>query len=483
MTSTTLRAGAACAITALCAIVGLGAAAPAAAMTDSPRAAAARTAGPALAQNDRRLRDARRRRSALCARGDVDRCRAQRAAERRLKRQTRRLLRQLSRGRRLHVSPRGDDDAAGTRAKPLRTLTAALRRAEGGETIRLAAGRYPRADDTRARRTTVTVLGPAIGTARVAGMNVTGGRRVTVRGVHFTNTVVARGRARSIAFQRSDFTAPRGAGCLTARDGVRRFTVADSHIHDCTSGFGAGAGGTIPQSHGLTLEGNRFEDFTVDAIQFGQWNDVRIVGNVIDHIHDPRGVEHNDGIQLTGNVRRALIADNRISNARTQLIFLQNAVGPIDDVTVRNNLAHNAGAVAIHSQGVTRARFVNNTIWQAKDGGLWLTRGYSREPGPSVVPSDSVVVNNVAPTYRRMGGATTRTSTGNVVACLSGQREHENPGAGYACVRDIGFVDAQRGDYRLRPDAPARLRGSGALLPREDIDGLFRRAPVPGAFG
>jgi len=383
----------------------------------------------------------------------------------------------------IHVAPSGSDRASGTRSAPLATLTKALSRARGGETIRLARGSYPRAEDTRARRRTVTVRGPRRGAARVAGMSVTGARRLTVRDVRFTDIVAVRDYARDIAFHASDFTAPRGAGCLTARNGVSGFTVTDSRIHDCTTGFGAGAGGTIPQSRRLTFEGNRFERFTIDAIQFGQWDDVRIVDNVITGIRDPAGVEHNDGIQFTGNTRRALIAGNRLSDARTQLIFLQNAVGPIDDVTVSNNLVHGAGAVAVHSQGVTRARFVNNTVWNGKDGGLWLTRGYSRLGGPPVVPRDSVVVGNVLQSYRTMGGARTRASAGNVVACLPGQREHEDRPAGYACLRDLGFVDAARRDFRLRSDSPARRAGTRELLTHRDIDGRRRTTTAPGAFG
>jgi hypothetical protein len=454
-----------------------------------------------LAKAQRELVATRKRRAAACRRGATRRCRTLRRRARRGAARVRTLRLKLrlattaprsaapTPARKLYVAAGGRDSGTGAAGDPLATLTEALRRASGGEVIEVGPGSYPRATDTRERTRTVAVVGPGVGAATVRGMTIEGGQELDVRGLSFTDIVSVRWHttrklaqpARNLVFRSSDFTAPAGQGCLTARNAVRNFTVARSHIHDCTTGFGAGAGATMPRSSGLTFIDNTFERFTTDALQFGSWDDVRIAGNVIRDITDPcptaTNCIHNDGIQLTGYDRAVVISRNRISNARTQLIFIQDAVGPIDDVTVENNLVHGAGAVAIQSQGATNARFLHNTVWGGKDGGLWLTQGFKRD-GTSVVPTDSVVANNVLSTYRRLGGARTRTSAGNAIACLSGQRPAANPSEGWTCFTDMLFA----ADYRLLPDSPVRAAGSTKATVPVDIDGTPRTAPVPGAF-
>lgn len=503
-------------LVAVCAAVPAGPPAAAKAAPVSAHAAAAK----ALKQAKRQLTTTRKRRVAACRRHHRHRCRALRRQERRGKARVTRLQARLRHmattapapgpsrllppaqvgtvprqappvpaGPRLYVAPTGTDAGTGSAGDPLATLTEALERASGGQVIQLAAGGYPRATDRRERTSTVTVLGPAAGVATVRGMTIEGGQELDIRDLHFTDIISVRYHpsrrlaqpARHVVFRTSEFTAPAGQGCLTARNGVQGFAVEDSWIHDCTTGFGAGAGASIPQSSGLTFTGNTFERFTSDALQFGQWDDVSITGNVIRDIKDPcptgTNCIHNDGVQLTGNDRRVVIADNRISNARTQLIFIQDAVGPIDDVTVQNNLVYGAGAVAIQSQGATNARFLHNTVWGGKDGGLWLTQGYNRD-GVTIVPTDSIVANNVLSTYRRLGGAWTHISAGNTIACRSGQRPTSNASEGWTCFTDMGFADG----YRLRDDSPARSAGSIKVTVPWDIDGAPRTGPVPGAF-
>jgi len=389
-----------------------------------------------------------------------------------------------------YVAPSGNDLATGTATYPLATLTAALARSAGGERIIVAPGSYPRALDSRERTTTVTVTGPGGGAAKVAGMRVWGGQELAISGLSFTDRVSVRYHetrmmlqpARDIAFTADDFTAPGGATsiCIEARNAVSNVSVVNSYIHDCGTGVGAAAGGAIPQSRGLVLDGNRFERFSADAIQLGQWDDIRIVRNVITGIRDPAGVVHNDGIQLTGNDNRVMIGMNRISDSRSQLIFIQDAVGPIDDVTVKNNLVTGAAAVAIQSQGATNARFVNNTLWNNKDGGLWLRAGYLRDGRPATVPTDSVVVDNVLNSYRLMEGAAASVSGGNVGPCLPWEKPGTNAALGWSCMPAVGFIAA--GDYRLRLDAPARPYATGVFPNTLDINWKLRTTLTPGAF-
>ena len=387
----------------------------------------------------------------------------------------------------IHVEVHGDDAAAGDADHPLATLTEALRRAEGGESVLLGPGDYPPAVADRPFPAQVVVRGPENGEARVAGLEVLGSARLLISEVSFTGGVMIREKiknggnrgASEIGFVGVRFTA--SGSCLRARNAASNVSVRLSVFEGCRVGVGAPAGGTIPQSSGLSISGSRFAGITGDAIQIGQWDNVRITDNVIDDIRDPANIYHNDGIQFTGNVQHAYIARNRISNSRTQLIFLQDAVGPIDDVTVENNDLWRAGAVAMQVRGVTRARIVHNSIWGGKDGGLWLAADAPTATRTPTVATDTLLANNLAQDIRIYGGAKAAQVEGNVTLCGRFSPAQE-AAVGSTCVTDPGFVDIAAGDLRLRASAAPRSLGSAGHTLLTDLEGLTRTLPlVPGA--
>lgn len=376
----------------------------------------------------------------------------------------------------LYVSPSGSDSAPGTESEPLRTLTAALAAAPGGETVHLDAGTYPAAVDGRGRTLDTTVVGAGDGLTRVAGLTLNGAKRLKVSGVTFTASVLVQGHpvyhaarpATSVRLEAVEFD---HAG-LTIKDGSQQIAVVDSYFHD-TKNAVTGPG-TPNVSSGITIARNRMEDLTGDGIQFGAWDDVRIWDNTIQDISDPAGIIHNDAIQLTGNSDRVSIQRNRLLRSTGQLLFVQDALGPIDSLEVVDNLLSTSSAVSVQSQGATHATYAYNTIVGGKDGGLWLRKG-------AVTPKDTVLVNNVASNIRVMEGAATATAAGNVVACPVASWSVPVP-AGAACVADFGFVDFPGGDLRLGADSAVRPLGSSALTVSLDIDRNLRVGFVPGAF-
>ena len=384
----------------------------------------------------------------------------------------------------LYVAPSGSDAASGTSDAPMQSLTAALKRAPAGSQVVLGPGAYSAATDAVPRTSDVDVVGAGVGRTMVSGLTVAGGRHLDVSGITFTGPVQIRGDnvkpaelpAQDIVLHDNEITT--SATCLTIKANASDVTIADNHLHDCYTGI-AGPGNPL-RSHTIAIVGNTIENLVADGIQFGNWDDVRIEGNVIRNIRDPKAEIHNDGIQMTGGSTGVRIAENRIYDSRHQLIFIQDAIGAIDGVDVINNLTLGAGGVAIQSLGATRARFVNNTSWEAKDGALWIGPGANRN-GTSVVPTDTVVVNNIARILRIFGGVQTPTSAGNVVLCPARYSGVVVP-PGARCLSDLGFTDTANRDYTLRSDSAARPLATSMIKPATDVLGLDRTEPAPGAY-
>jgi hypothetical protein len=132
--------------------------------------------------------------------------------------------------------------------------------------------------------------------------------------------------------------------------------------------------------------------------------------------------------------------------------------------------------VAVQSQGATRVRFINNTIWGGGLGGLLLRQ--SQRLGDAGAAHDSVVVNNILGGYGLTGGASTARFTDNFVANPKVGRN-----AGNLFGPDPGIAKPFAGNYSLRKRAPARGRGAADVAPPRDLCGRRRpRRPSLGAF-
>lgn len=292
-----------------------------------------------------------------------------------------------------------------------RSLNATLAAARDGGVIRLGARSYPASTITTRypRRLTIDARG-----ATVAGLDLRGAANITIRGGRFTgpvrieSTSGTTGSPADITIEGAEMT----GGCLTILNRATSIALLDSHLHDCDTGI-AGPGRPTAQlaSSGIRVQGNTIERMRADGIQFGDWNHVVIAGNAIRDIADPRRVIHNDAIQLTGGSTDVTIDHNRLARSAAQLILVQAAIRPISDVRVTRNIAAPAGAVAIQSQGATRASYEHNLICGG-DGGLWLRSG----PG-GAAPTDTVVRDNVMSSFQQMEGARAATHTGNRIGC------------------------------------------------------------------
>jgi Right handed beta helix region/Protein of unknown function (DUF1565) len=382
-------------------------------------------------------------------------------------------------GRVLVVTPDGDDGGAGTPASPLRTIGRALSVARGGARIQVAPGSYPAIRDTRAHARTVRVVGVGATRPRIAGAELAGARRIRFSRVRFTEPVLIRGDpvrgyrrpSMRIAFHRSAFrtseSADAGDACLTIRDRSSFISVRRSKLGHCFSGIVGPGNSPSPHSSHIRIVRNLIQNVPGDGIQFGEWDDVKIARNVIRHMRDPEGEIHNDGVQFVGDSRRVRITRNRIYDSGGQLVFIQDAFGPIDDVLVSGNLLYGSDAIAIQNQGATDTRYLYNTIWDTRYGALLLRQG---EGGAT--PRDTVVVGNILESFEASEGARARYRDYNLIQQHQGTpAPHERVGL------SPRFRNARGGDYRLSRRSPAVRRGERRWAPRRDLDGRVRRRP------
>lgn len=388
----------------------------------------------------------------------------------------------------LFVSPLGRDTNSGSRAAPMRTVGAALKKVGRGQGIRVAPGQYPLAQDSRARALETVVRAAGTPAPKLAGLRLTGSQGLRFEGFEITDsvkigdhpTLKLKQPSARITLRGNDVHVPDAASdyCVVIRNGANTVRVEQNRIHDCLSGV-VGPG-RAPASRRIAITENSITDLHGDAIQFGDWSDVVVTDNHLANMRDPLEKIHSDALQITGNAKNVLIARNKMFDSFGQLLLMQPNTGPVEGVRVESNVFAGARGYAIQSSGINRASFVNNTIHDSGYGGLLVRPGLVTGG-----TNDTIVVNNVAPAITFLPGATPSYSSNNLIVCDPAAPRRPAPGIGTACVADPGFVDPAARDFNLRADSS--LRGAGAVLSGvlslTDANGRPRAAvPAVGAF-
>lgn len=389
------------------------------------------------------------------------------------------------------VSTSGSDEAPGTFEEPVRTVGAALKLAEPGQSIEVGAGTYPLlSDSTRREGPPITIYSEE--GAVVEGLSLWGAQGLVFEGLAITSptvtyalvyianhpTLKAAQPAEDISLIGDDVSGP--GTCVMIRDAAKNVTIEGSHIHNCTLGIASPGNPPAPACNGIEILGNVIEHFSSDAMQFGNWDDVTISGNRIGEVNDPAGIDHNDDIQFTGNSHGIRITGNIIHEPAAhhgQIIFIQPAFGAIDDVLVENNLIFAStpgenGNYPIQSQSATNVRFRYNTIWTPEWRSAILLRAYTGYPPAT----DTEVVGNILSGYNEFEGATAQVRDYNLML-QKGWNVTEAEAHGLTGVDPL-FADPAAGDFSLQSQSPAKEAGDPAAFPPLDLGGR-NRAPLP----
>jgi hypothetical protein len=325
----------------------------------------------------------------------------------------------------LYVATTGSDSNPGTASAPLRTILKASQLATPGTVVHVAAGTYTGGFQTNSSGTS---------TARIVYMSTTKwGARIVPSS---TNQVMWDHRGNYSDIVGFDFD---GSGSSTALNGLyvggSYNSIKGNHVHHlaqtaaCTSGGGSAIGS--------------------DSYYYGVKNDV--LGNVVDHI---------------GTSTCAYIQGIYISTSGT----------------VKNNLAYNVGAAAIHLwHDASNVDIINNTVTSS---GVGIVVGGGDFYHSTTQKADYVnVYNNIV--YDNGIGITEQGVTGannsylNNLVYLNGTNWDLDPGKSNAgtITADPQFVSYSRtgtSDFHLKSTSPAINKGLATLAPPTDLDGVAR---------
>ena len=369
-----------------------------------------------------------------------------------------------------------------------KALQRAVNHARPGQTVLVRRGTYPRltlAAGRRLRRVTVRPYRRA----RVVLRGVTIGRHaggLRIRGLRITDYTQITD-ARRVWFARNRFS-PHGIAASGRRLRFEENTIHDLSIHRDPAApgvrcnrFSNNAGiaprcGTalrLSRASGVVIRRNRFQRIPVDGIQMLEMRNTLIEENLFEDVKatiDP--YEHAEAIQMLGESDRVTIRRNLVRRARGLLAQTFKGRGAQRRLVIENNVFVQGWHWGIKLFDAPGARISGNTIWDTGGRGIALEED-SSEPTQM---TGAVVANNVVGVLR----ADPRTMAFEDYN-LVGDGTHG--GAHDLGMREPGFANRDRGDYRLAPGSPGIDRGLAALAPRWDIFGARRvGAPDIGAY-
>lgn len=356
-------------------------------------------------------------------------------------------------------------------------LTAALKKVQGGETIKLASGSYGviKLDNINPSGN-VTIVSADLGNpAKVDQILVSSSSNFTFKGLDVglpvgspepgtkMNSVTGSSK---ISFDDVHFS---GTKTNPAESSASGLVVRDSaDVSAANSTFDhVMAGVDFARTTGIIVKNNSFSQIRRDGMILSEVSDVLIDGNVITDLH-PAGADHPDGIQFFTNGTKKASSNITISNnvivqgagAATQGIFLGDELGgalPYTNVNIVNNLVYMSGlSHGIYVAGGRGVVVSSNSVLSRSDDATptWIMlrdvsgAAVSNNVADKMVSSNSVAVTVSGNSWLEQSGSTLR-SLGNLngmaqarISDLLVERLGFHPAAGTAAY-DMWMAEKQ----------------------------------------
>lgn len=266
-------------------------------------------------------------------------------------------------------------------------LVSALKAAQSGDVIKLAAGNYASFSVSNLNFSgagvTITSADPTH-EAKLNGFGINASSGLTFQGLELVvNPAVATSyqvlKSSNINLDNLnvhgslDGNAQNDTGGILIRES-KNVVVSNSEFHEL------GYGLAHQDDSGLTVKGNQFHDIRLDGVRGGGTSHITIANNYFTNFQ-PQAGDHGDAIQFwTSNTTASAIDINVTGNVITrgagnsmQGVFLRDESGtlPYQNVTITDNLvvgAMNNGIMVAGAQHVTIANNVVSALTDQKSG-------------------------------------------------------------------------------------------------------------------
>jgi hypothetical protein len=399
------------------------------------------------------------------------------------------------------VSVSGNDSAAGTDAAPWRTIQRCVSQAVPGDTCIVGPGVFAEAlviSQSGAPGARIRVAGQGGGRTTINGSVVIAGDHVTVEGFRVN---MPAGATLGLRME-GRFGGARNMHVMTDSPALGQNNTAASVsgssntlIHSRLEGtcFGLSLGGT---SNAILQ--NELTDMWTNGGRCGDVDYIRLFGanhqlrnNVLHGINRGRtGAAHVDCFQTFDNngperaVRNVIIDGNYCSDVSQGVLFQARVYRQSRDIVISNNVFTRVGAWCALIEDIDNVRILNNTCdTSGAHHGMWCRS--SSEAGSCEFKNNIIYGTGTA--YGVMGrarlidGSPAAPGKNNLLFATPGGRRFDGYGADQL-NRDPMFVDRAAGDFRLRPESPARDTGAPVSGWSDAVDQDGVRRPQGGGW-
>jgi parallel beta-helix repeat protein len=373
----------------------------------------------------------------------------------------------------LHVATTGNDASAGTTGAPMKTISAAMAKAQPGFTVIVEPGTYTEGVSDKG--------------VFLSGVNGTADKWIVLRSSGAARPVLATGAGDRMYIEKSSYIEIRG------------FEIRGDAATDLNQANGV----MVTDSHHIRIVDNLVHDVGGGGIAFNYSNHAEVIGNTVygtsawspyqtSGISTYRaanigGGDEADGysIRFVGNTvygvenRKAPAPGKKTTDGNGIIIDTGDMAGYAGRTLVANNVAFDNGGRGVHVFASSNTMVVNNTLVNNAQ-----STNIDGNGELSVLEAKNVTFrNNLVVTRSGVKELARNGSTSNIVV---DHNAYVKPGAasqgdGDRVLPDAGVLDLAAHDYRLTAASMAAGAGTPDGAPTTDATGAAR--PNPPSIG